>query len=285
MCSSDLSDQDLVNLANNFILSSPPGELLEVVTDVRGLLPDESILNESAPNTFREWNTDQMLEVTPPGSSHQVLITKFGEISESEYLDPRGGQVILFDHIKQEVTGTRPLAGELDEELEPFRSQFEGSASQYLAETFENGACTVYGSQEDGTFVITVCFSSSQFNPKSLWTGRWRSHWVCKFKPGTEEVKISGNVRINVHLYEDGNVQLRSEFKKDLRSPCGPPAPCAQEALKEIGKAEQQYQLEIENLYATMGESTFKALRRVLPMTKTKIDWDKIYTYKVADKK
>jgi len=281
-----MSEQDLVNIANNFILASPPGEILEVVTDVRGLLPDESILNETAPSTFREWNTEQFLEVTPPGSSHQVLITKFGEISESEYLDPKGGQVVSFDHIKQEVTSTRPVAGELDEEVEPFRAQFEGSANQYLAESFENGAGAVYGSQEgDGTFVITVCFSSSQFNPRSLWTGRWRSHWICKFKPGTEEVKISGNIKVNVHLYEDGNVQLRGDFKKDLRAPCGPPAPCAQEALKEIAKAEQDYQAAIETLYSSMGDTTFKALRRVLPITKTKIDWDKIYTYKVADKK
>jgi capping protein alpha len=69
--------------------------------DVRGLLPDESILNDSAPATFREYNTDQMLQVQSPGNPHKFLITKFGEVGNGEYLDPRGRQVVQFDHIRQ----------------------------------------------------------------------------------------------------------------------------------------------------------------------------------------
>lgn len=42
-----------------------------------------------------------MLLVDSPKHDHKVLITKHGEVSDGEFLDPRGGQVIMFDHIKR----------------------------------------------------------------------------------------------------------------------------------------------------------------------------------------
>jgi len=51
----------------------------------------------------------------------QVLITKHGEVADGEYLDPRGNQVISYDHIKQEVTGARAIDGELETDVEPYR--------------------------------------------------------------------------------------------------------------------------------------------------------------------
>jgi len=54
-----VTKEEIIDIANNFLLNSPPGEFMEVVTDVRALLPNESLINESAPRTFREYNTDQ----------------------------------------------------------------------------------------------------------------------------------------------------------------------------------------------------------------------------------
>ena len=40
--------------------------------------------------------------------------------------------------------------------------------------------------------------------------GRWRSTWVINPESG----ELNGNVNVNVHYYEDGNVQLNSN--KDI---------------------------------------------------------------------
>ena len=115
----DISVEEQIQIANGFLLNSPPGEFMEVVTDVRGLLADESIINDTAPETFRRYNTDQLIQVQNGGNT--CLVTPHGEIAPGQYLDPRGGQVFTFDHIRQEVTGSRAIGGELDGSVEPYR--------------------------------------------------------------------------------------------------------------------------------------------------------------------
>jgi len=268
------TQEELVEIANNFLLHSPPGEFMEVVTDVRSLLPNESMINDSAPRTFREYNTEQMIAVDSPGNSHKVLITKYGEVSDGEYLDPKGNQVITYDHIKQEVTGHRAISDDLDSGLEPLRAAFEKHALQYASEHYPLGAATVYG--KDGQ--IVVCISSARFNPSNFWNGRWRSVWT--FSNG----ELSGHFKIVVHYYEDGNVQLNTDAtQKTTVSETGNPDVVAAAALKTVGKMEAQYQSALDTSYSTMGDTTFKALRRALPIFRTKIDWTKIKNYKVGN--
>jgi len=280
----DITDDDLVNIANKFLLSAPPGEFMEVVTDVRALLPNESLLNATALGTFREYNTDQMVQVQSPNHKHQVLITKHGEVSDGEYLDPRGKQVLLYDHIKQEVTGARPAAsGELDGDVEPFRGAIDQEAIRYVDEHYApNGTVTTYGKKEGGSYHVVVAVSSSKFNPNNYWNGRWRSVWTASFKPGGQ-VQLQGQLQVNVHYYEDGNVQLNTSTTRTGNVPGNSNAgELAKEVFKAIARLEQAFHASLDTSYNTMGETTFKALRRALPITRSKIEWNKIRTYKLG---
>jgi len=246
-------------------------------------LRDESIINDSAPTTFREYNTEQFITVPSPAKGHQVLITKFGEVSDSEYLDPRGGYVLSFDHIRQETTGSRGISGELDHDVEPYRSAFDDHSVSYVTEHYQNGATTVYGSRADnGHYAVTVCISSSKYNPQNFWNGRWRSLWSITFSSNGGQATLIGTIKVTVHYYEDGNVQLNTNTTLRATVPVSDPESFATAAFKAIAKAEQNYQTALEQSYNTMGETTFKALRRALPITRTKIDWPKILTYKLS---
>jgi len=270
----EVTPEEIVQIVNNFLLSAPPGEFMEVVADVRGLLTDDSLLNDTAEATFAQWNTDQMLQVVSPNGGHQVLISKYGEINGSEYLDPRGKCVIQFDHIKQEVSGSRGLAGELDDSAESVRANIDDQVQQYVNDHYPSGGATVYGSGSD----ITVAISSSRFNPNNFWNGRWRSVWSCKVSGS--KVTLNAHIQVNVHYYEDGNVQLNTEFKKTVSADGG--AKIGENIVKVIKRTETDFQNALDHSYTTMGDTTFKALRRVLPITRQKVDWSKINNYRIG---
>jgi len=277
-----VSTDDVKRIVTSFLLNAPPGEFHEVVTDVRGLLQNDGLLNELAPTTFREYNTEQMLVMSVPNQPHKMLVTKFGEINNNEYLDPLGKQVVTFDHFKQEVVSTRPVETELNDELEPWRSAVEKKLLEYVTNYYDFGTGSVYSSKDaKGNVVVTIAISSALFNSNNFYNGRWRSAWTATFTPG-KQAQLTGNLRVNVHYYEDGNVQLNTNCNRKDTIQALKPDSFAEALVKAIEKQEGEFQTQLEQNYEKMNATTFKALRRALPMTATKIVWPKITSYKIG---
>ena len=61
--------------------------------------------------------------------------------------------------------------------------------------------------------------------------------------------------------------------KSDLHSPNA--------VVQAIAKDEKSYQEELNRTFTGLGDGIFKGLRRLLPVTKQKIEWEKVATYKV----
>ena len=54
------------------------------------------------------------------------------------------------------------------------------------------------------------------------------------------------------------------------------PTPSAAKVLALIESEEGEYQTSLTETYQNMSEKTYKSLRRALPMTRSKMDWDKV---------
>ena len=60
-------------------------------------------------------------------------------------------------------------------------------------------------------------------------------------------------------------------------------ASSATEIVRQIASAEKKYQEELNRGFAQLSEGAFKGLRRQLPVTRQKVEWEKIGTYRVSD--
>lgn len=87
---------------------------------------------------------------------------------------------------------------------------------------------------------------------------------------------MKGTVKVDVHYYEDGNVRMNTSKKMELSGASG-----AEAVVREIAKAENKFQEELNRAFTNLAEGSFKALRRPLPVTRQKVEWEKIGGYRV----
>ncbi|CAI2173101.1 1580_t:CDS:2 [Funneliformis geosporum] len=266
-----LSTEDKLKIVSKFLLDSPPGEFNDVFNDVQVLMADDAAFQDGILGALREYNTEQFTIAKLPLSESEVIVSKFGQIKDKDdsYIDPKSHQAFSFDHIRQIATVAEPYPP--DENTEPLRSAVEAAIEVYVKDHYPDGVSTVYSTEDD---TITIVIVDNKYNSSNFWNGRWRSTWVVKPESG----ELKGSLKVNVHYYEDGNVQLNSDKEVEVSTSTTVENPSAAAAayVRLIGKAENECQTALNESYIELSENTFKSLRRALPLTRKKLDWDKV---------
>ena len=132
---------------------------------------------------------------------------------------------------------------------------------------------------------LTIHIVGNRYNLRNFWAGQWRSSYVFDT---TSRTFTKAQIQVRVHYFENGNVQLdtRNEAVEglDLSLTEDAPADATAKALVEaIAKHEQAYHESLYNTIDALRERAFKGLRRTLPITRQKIDWEQAASYKLGN--
>ncbi|XP_054815891.1 F-actin-capping protein subunit alpha isoform X2 [Prosopis cineraria] len=277
----ELSDKQKIEIAKWFLLNSPPGEIQYVAKDVKSILNDDDVYREAALEAFSLYNKSHMISLEMPDRSGDVLVTTFGELEENAYLDPRTTQVAIVDHVKQVCTEVRPAT---DEELpspyiEEFRCALDAETLKYVGEAYPKGVCSVYcvnGKDVEGPgsdFELVVVISTAKHSPQNFCNGSWRSVWNILFNDDLQIVEVQGKMQVGAHYFEEGNVQLDAKHECKDSTLFQAPEDCALAISSIICHHETEYLASLEASYLNLPDSTFKDLRRKLPVTRTLFPW------------
>jgi hypothetical protein len=157
----------------------------------------------------------------------------------------------------------------------------------HVKEHYPNASYGVYPIEDDSKIAILVV--ANKYSPNNFWyfspsvkyaeantsrNGRWRSLYI--YSPSSSS--LSGTMKVDVHYYEDGNVRLLTTKPISASISSG----SASTIVREVTVAEKKYQEELNKGFNNLSEGAFKGLRRQLPITRQKIEWDKIAGYRLG---
>jgi capping protein alpha len=264
----DIPDEDKLAIATHFLLSSPPGEIREVLADVKVVLNPPTLLTDGVlKGIFRRYNTQNLEVVDADGSL--VVLSEYGELDPKHYVNGRG-EVFAVDHVAQKAAKATDGPQYAPGPQEAAREAMQTAMEEYMATQYTEGGATAAVYEKGNDLVIVL--SGSKANLRSYWSGKWRSEWHVDLKTKT----CSGKVRIVIHYFEDGNVQLdqTKDIAKTAISSKGSDDKAFADGVRAlIASSESAIQETFEEMYQNMSVETFKDMRRILPIAKTKMDW------------
>ncbi|GME23659.1 f-actin-capping protein subunit alpha [Neofusicoccum parvum] len=252
---------------SSFIESAPPGELSNVTAAIKSITGSDDV--SSLSSAYQKYNEEQFTTTKLPGGSEAVLVSPYNSLGDNRYYDVASNSSFAFDHVTGKATDVQQHV------LESPHADLVKSLLKHLAahaaEHYPAAALGAFPAESDAKVAIVLV--SNKYSPNNFWNGRWRSTYVVDPASGA----IEGAIKVDVHYYEDGNVRMLTEKPVSASGGSG-----AQDIVRSVAGLERKYQEDLNRAFANLSEGAFKGLRRQLPVTRQKIEWEKISGYKLG---
>lgn len=253
----------LNDIVSRIINSAPVGEINDVARDLSSIIPSSS-------TTTINSSIEEYVERNGIVLQDQLIACKYNKDKNStKYWDYATKQKFNYDlqsHTAIDFESAEPLVT-----YPPFYNQLIDEIKTYGSDHYpsEFGFNVVPVSSEE----VVIIMIGEKVNPDNFYTGCWKS--VYTFSSSTQTI---GSVKLDIHYYEDGNVRLN--FEENIKQSASFDA---SGIINFINNIENKLTFKVIEEFNTLNQNAFKNLRRLLPVTKSKVNWGKaIGTYKLG---
>lgn len=249
--------KNLNEVLESLVKVSPPGETDEIKKDLLTILEGIS-----------EVSIDKALETTIKEkgavfSRNRVVSHLNKDSNSSKYIDYEKQKAFNIDISKQTVIDEE----DFDTSSLDFPSYYDKLVS-LLREYGNDHYPSSYGfsviPQVNGD--VNVILIGQRINQDNFFTGQWRSHYKLLGN------QVHGKVSLDIHYYEDGNVRLHFDEETEVASINGQDA---SSIVNFINTTENDITYKVVENFNELNQKYFKNLRRLLPVTRSKINWGK----------
>jgi len=318
----EIPDVEKLTIAKEFLRYAPPGEFNQVINNLSVILDKPLDKNEQIHACALDYHQDQLTTVfvdeekqekyqqylTLRNSGNAGKLAAMGDVSE--FYEDNGNCIIseqshikdnTFLHVNENLMFSFNPVTQLvsDIEIAPanyrpikaegLRTSLENEISNYVNQHYPKGVYSVHtniypDSESENSNEFVILIEDHEFQPQNRWNGKWRSEWLVTIN---DKVMLQGGAKVHVHYYEDSNVQLVTkqlydQIQVENTTSETDNKKIALNIVKIILKLENKYQQSLRDNYVTMNDTIFKSLRRILPVTKTKFNWDNIDYLKIG---
>ncbi len=258
-------DAGFVNVAKYIIKKTPIGHLGKSLDNLRSVVGEQVMDTNEVKQEIHAYGENHLSAVNNDVTNSKVVISSLTKDDQGFYYDQ--GQKVKFKIGLESGAVEEAQSIEASNDL---RDAIEEAIKKYLEKCYKLEVTRYNVYFDSGKNKIVVLISVHNLNLKSFWSGEWLSTWELDINGKS----IKGTLKANTYYYEEGNVQFSLDTKFSGNASDGDNNAIAESLIEFIKTSENSIQLELEKVYDELSENYIKPLRRKLPVTGTKMNWN-----------
>ena len=256
-------DAGFVKVAKYIIKKTPIGHLGKALENLRSLVGEQVMDTDEVKQEIHSYGESHLSPVQNDVTNSKVIISNLTKDGEGFYYDQ--GQKVKF---KIGIESGQVEDAQETECSNELREAVDNKMKEYLNKCYKTDV-TKYNVYYDEDKIV-VLISAHNLNLKSFWSGEWLSTWEMNIN----SKEINGTLRANTYYYEEGNIQFNLDTSFQGTAQGGDDNAVATSLIEFIKTSENSVQLELEKVYDELSENYIKPLRRKLPVTGSKMNWN-----------